>query len=203
MIPFWAALILLLMTSSEHAMGSNNVGRAMTAPCATCHGQDGRSLNPTWPNLAGQHISYLKKQLFDLKQNTSRHVDDAMAPFIQALTAEDIHNIAEFYAHKPLPPGTHRLRRKNNRGEEIYHHGDAQQHILACVTCHGVNAKGHSTAGFPSLAGQHIDYTVRQLEAFKTNERQNDPGHVMHQVTAAMSPEDIYAIAYYLAGLPK
>lgn len=184
-------------------MGSNEIGRATTAPCATCHGQDGRSLNPAWPNLAGQHADYLKKQLHDLKLNTSRHVDEAMAPFINQLTDEDIQNIADFYAHKAPPSGTHRLRRKNKRGEELYHRGDPDKHILACVTCHGVNAKGNGIPGFPSLAGQHIDYTIRQLEAFKTSERQNDPGHTMQMVTATMRSEDIYAIAYYLASLPK
>ena len=201
----WALLIGLLITcfSLSHAMGSNNVGRATTAPCATCHGQDGRSLNPAWPNLAGQHADYLEKQLFDLKHNQSRHVDDAMAPFISELTDEDIQNIAAFYSNEPLPPGTHRLRHKNIRGEELYRQGDPNQHSLACVTCHGVNAKGNGLPNFPSLAGQHIDYTIRQLEAFKTGERQNDPGHTMQMVTAAMSSEDIYAIAYYLASLPR
>jgi cytochrome c553 len=186
-------------------MGNNTVGRATTATCATCHGQDGRSLNPAWPNLAGQHADYLEKQLHDLKHNQSRHVDDAMAPFIRELTDEDIRNISEFYSNKPLPTGTHRLRRKNTRGEELYGQGDAKQHIMACVTCHGVSAKGNGNGmpGFPSLAGQHINYTIRQLEAFKTSERQNDPGHTMNMVTAAMSSEDIYAVAYYLASLPK
>lgn len=184
-------------------MGSNTIGRAITAPCATCHGQDGRSLNPAWPNLAGQHADYLVKQLQDLKHNNARHVDEAMAPFIQALTDEDIQNIAEFYSKKPLPPGTHRLRRKNTRGEEIYHQGDTKQHILACITCHGVNAKGNGRPGFPSLAGQHLNYTIHQLQAFKTHDRQNDPAHTMYMVTAAMSPDDMYAIAYYLASLPK
>ena len=198
-----ASLILLLTTCSGHAMGNNTVGRATTATCATCHGQDGRSLNPAWPNLAGQHADYLEKQLHDLKKNQSRHVDEAMAPFIRELTDEDIQNIAEFYSKKPLPAGTHRLRRKNIRGEKLYREGDAKQHIMACATCHGVSAKGNGRPGFPSLTGQHIDYTIRQLEAFKTSDRQNDPGHIMQMVTAAMSPEDIHAIAYYLASLPK
>ena len=199
----WASIILLLITYTGYAMGKHSVGRATTAPCATCHGQDGRSLNPAWPNLAGQHADYLNKQLHDLKRGESRHVDDSMAPFIRELTDEDIQNIADFYANKPLPPGTHRLRRKNNRGEELYHQGDANKHILACVTCHGISAKGNGLPGFPSLAGQHINYTIRQLEAFKTNERQNDLGHTMQIVTTAMSSDDMYAIAYYLASLPK
>ena len=198
-----ASLILLLIPYSGHAMGNNTVGQATTTPCAICHGQDGRSLNPAWPNLAGQHPDYLKKQLHDLKNGKSRHVDDAMAPFISQLTDEDIQNIAAFYAKKPRPPGTHRLRRKNIRGEALYHQGDPKQHILACVTCHGVNAKGNGLPGFPSLTGQHIKYTVNQLEAFKTGNRQNDPGHTMQMITATMSSDDIYAIAHYLASLPN
>jgi len=195
-------IIFLLLAFSGVTMADHAIGRT-TKPCAACHGQDGRSLNPAWPNLAGQRADYLDKQLHDLKQNQSRQVDDAMAPFIRELTDEDIQNIAAFYAKKPLPSGTHRLRKKNIRGEELYRQGDAKQHIMACATCHGANATGNGMPGFPSLAGQHINYTIRQLEAFKTNARQNDPGHTMHMVTAPMSSEDIYAIAYYLASLPK
>lgn len=199
----WASLILLFIIGSGHTTGNNFADRSTTAPCAACHGQDGRSLNPAWPNLAGQHADYLAKQLHDLKHNELRHVDEAMAPFISKLTDEDIQNIAEFYAKKPLPTGTHRLRRKNTRGKELYLRGDPKQHIMACAACHGVTAKGNGVPGFPSLAGQHITYTIHQLEAFKTSKRQNDPGHTMQMVTAVMSSEDIYAIAYYLASLPK
>ena len=38
-------------------------GKSKSAVCAGCHGADGNSANGVWPILAGQHASYLEKQL--------------------------------------------------------------------------------------------------------------------------------------------
>jgi cytochrome c553 len=190
----WALLFLILVTPLTHAMGHNVVGQSLSRPCATCHGQNGQSLNPAWPHLAGQHTSYLEKQLHDLKSNKTRHPDDAMAPFIMHLTDEDIANIALFYTNQPAPIGTHRHRKPNQHGQSLYR--------ATCAICHGIEAKGNGLPGFPALAGQQLTYITHQLEAFKTGERDNDPSHAMRQLTQALSPEDIYDLAYYLASLP-
>ena len=47
-----------------------------------------------------------------------------------------------------------------------------QEKAAPCVACHG--ADGNSvTPEWPSLAGQHAGYIVRQLEAYKSGDRED------------------------------
>ena len=195
------ARILLFLLCCHTTYGA--LTPSLSKPCGACHGTNGQSLNPAWPHLAGQETDYLNKQLQDLKNGNTRHVDEGMAPFLSALTSDDITTLAEFYAKQPRSTGSHRLRRKNKQGEALYQQGNPDKQILPCITCHGLDAKGNGLPGFPSLRGQQIKYTIHQLEAFKAGERKNDPGNTMQQVAKNLSEEDIYALAYYLASLSK
>ena len=50
-------------TAESLVDGSADAGKAKSVTCAACHGADGNSVNPTWPNLAGQHARYIVNQL--------------------------------------------------------------------------------------------------------------------------------------------
>jgi cytochrome c553 len=64
-----------------------------------------------------------------------------------------------------------------------------------CAACHG--ADGNSVApDWPSLAGQHPNYIVRQLEAFKNGERQNV---TMKPFADMLSEQDMADVAAYFA----
>jgi len=71
-------------------------GKAKSVICAACHGPAGKSVNPIWPNLAGQQEMYLAKQIKALKDGT--RVDATMAPMVAALTDDDIANLAAYYS---------------------------------------------------------------------------------------------------------
>ena len=43
-------------------------GRELSASCVACHGDNGISLNPMWPKLAGQNPKYLAAQLHEFKK---------------------------------------------------------------------------------------------------------------------------------------
>jgi cytochrome c553 len=64
--------------------------------CSACHGADGTSVNPQWPNLKGQKEEYLIKQIKAFRDGTRK--DPAMAPMVAGLTDEDIANLAAYYA---------------------------------------------------------------------------------------------------------
>lgn len=70
-------------------------GKAKTAVCAACHGQDGISMVPMYPNLKGQKAAYTEKQLKDFKNKT--RVDAVMNAQAAALSDEDMKNIAAYY----------------------------------------------------------------------------------------------------------
>ena len=49
-------LILLLLAPVSLLMaGDVEAGKSKSIVCSACHGQDGNSINPLWPSLAGQH----------------------------------------------------------------------------------------------------------------------------------------------------
>lgn len=80
------------------------------------------------------------------------------------------------------------------KGEAIYTNGDATRNIPACVSCHG--AAGNSTiAQNPKLAGQHEAYINKQLNNFKTPERNNA---IMTSIAKALTADEMKNIAAYL-----
>nr|WP_232505626.1 c-type cytochrome [Legionella clemsonensis] len=172
---------------------------AKTAVCVACHGQQGISLNPEWPNIAGQHASYILKQLQDYKKVTTRNVP-VMTGVVATLTDADMAELAAFYARQPLPEGV-TPQKYLKRGEQLYRGGDFEKHITACIACHGPRGTGNAQAGFPVVSGQHAPYTVQQLQAFKENKRSNDLNSIMRDISSRMSQEDMEAVAYYMQGL--
>lgn len=69
---------------------------AKAATCVGCHGADGNSVVPNFPNLAGQHANYLEKQLKDFRDGFRK--DATMVPFAKGLTDQEIKDLAAFYA---------------------------------------------------------------------------------------------------------
>jgi len=60
-----------------------------------------------------------------------------------------------------------------------------------CAACHGADGNS-AVATFPVLAGQHADYIVGQLMAFKSGAR---PSPIMQGMAAGLSPEDMRNVA--------
>lgn len=74
-------------------------GRTKAATCVACHGPEGVAAAPQWPNLAGQHETYLLEALGQYKDGS--RVDLVMNPLIGPLDAESIEELAAFFASQP------------------------------------------------------------------------------------------------------
>lgn len=195
------SVVMLLSALSVQAASNPNGNIAEKAAlCVACHGQQGVSPNPEWPNLAGQHSSYLLKQLQDFKAVKTRNAP-TMTSIVATLTNEDMAKLAAFYAtKKPAAEGT-TPEKYLKRGELLYRGGDFDKHIAACIACHGPAGAGNGQAGFPMVSGQHAAYIVQQLKAFRDGKRVNDLNSMMQSISARMSDEDMEAVAYYMQGL--
>ncbi|MGL5742461.1 MAG: c-type cytochrome [Legionella sp.] len=169
------------------------------AVCAACHGQQGNSTNPQWPNIAGQHPKYFVKQLKDMNNHSLRNAP-TMSALVATLTEQDMDDLAAYYAKMPLARGS-TPEQFLKRGEQIYRGGDYTKRITACIACHGPKGTGNAQAGFPILSGQHAAYTVLQLKAFTDGTRKNDLNHIMQDISNRMSQEDMEAVAHYIEGL--
>ena len=191
-------LTLTLLSLTLLAAGNIEAGRQKAATCAVCHGPDGNSDNPTWPNLAGQHAEYTRKQLEDYRSGHRKN--DQMAPMAMGLSDQDIADLAAYYAS--LEPRTGQARPEYlDAGERMYRAGDAAMGLAACMACHGPTGIGNPAANYPRINAQHAEYTELQLKAFKAEERANDRNAIMRDIAGRMSNDSIEAVADYLQGL--
>jgi len=173
-------------------------GKSKTAVCAGCHGADGNSVSPTWPSLAGQHASYIYKQLKDFKEG--RRNDATMTGMVAMLNDEDMRNVAAYYeslSSKPVAFNAELIA----AGESIYRGGITDISVAACMSCHSPNGTGNGPAGWPSLKSQHAEYLVAQMQNFKQGTRSNDAGSMMRNVVVRMSDAEMKSVAAYIAGI--
>ena len=85
-------------------------------------------------------------------------------------------------------------------GEELAINGDWDRDIPPCFKCHAIDGVGVEP-WFPPLAGQHPDYLVRQLKAWKNGARANDPLDLMKTLSENLTDDEIHAVAAYMATL--
>jgi len=90
------AIAATVALSSPAFAGDVAAGKAKAATCAACHGAEGVSAVPMYPNLAGQKEAYIAKQLKDFKAGTRK--DPVMSAMAMPLSDEDIANLAAYYA---------------------------------------------------------------------------------------------------------
>ncbi|MCL1961855.1 MAG: cytochrome c4 [Desulfovibrionaceae bacterium] len=172
-----------------------------TTVCAACHGEGGNSVVPMFPKLAGQDAAYLEKQLREFFDNKRKN--DVMAPILQNISKDDAKPLAVWYAAQKPAAGAIAEPGLVEAGKKLYDDGNTDSGVPACLGCHQENARGGGggTLRYPRLAGQHQEYTILQLNNFKTGERANDKGKLMRVVAERMTEQEIKAVAEYLAGL--
>lgn len=76
--------------------GNAAAGKEKAAACASCHGENGISRDPSFPTLAGQYESYLIKALQDYKAGVRSN--PLMNGFAAALSEDDMKDLASYYA---------------------------------------------------------------------------------------------------------
>jgi cytochrome c553 len=167
--------------------------------CVSCHGAAGNSTITVNPKLAGQHESYIYKQLVDF--TTPERNQPVMTTYAKMLSDADKKNIAAYLGAQLSKPGAAKNKDTIDLGKKIYRGGIASKQIAACASCHGATGNGIPVQ-YPRIAGQHQDYTVAQLAMFrstKADARKNSAQ--MHTIAARMSDDEIAAVADYIAGL--
>ncbi len=192
--------ILVFYSFSVWAAGDPAAGKEKSQVCQGCHGVDGNSYGPEWPNLAGQHPSYLIKQIRNFQDGV--RTNETMNGMVVGLSKQDIEDIAAYFSSQTLQPLTPETRVEVIKtGRKIYKGGNRYSGVPACAGCHGPNAAGNGPAAFPHLAGQKTTYVVKTLKDFKSGARANDPNEIMRNIATRLTENEITAVAAYLSTL--
>ena len=185
-------------TQLAFAQGNAAAGQTKAALCATCHGAEGNSELAINPKLAGQNAAYITKQLKDYKAGVRSN--PTMSAMVLNLSEEDMEDIAAWYSSQQVTlqgadPEIVEL------GESLYRAGNKELAVPACSACHSPTGRGNAPAGFPSLGGQHAEYTLEQLKNFRAGVRQNDGNSMMRAVVERLTDRELEALASYVSGL--
>ena len=190
------------------AGGDPVAGAEKAGLCMGCHGEDGMTVNPECPNLAGQKPGYIFKQVIDFQKGL-RQNDTMSAMAGLAGGPQDIKDIAAYYASKKSMDGKRFMmgapkdKKKIAAGKKIYLNGNPRTGLYGCVNCHGKNGKGKSDTNqiFPVIGGQTKDYLMKQLKDFRKAERTNDPANMMMDIAKKLTDKEIDNLTEYLGSL--
>ncbi len=166
--------------------------------CATCHGANGRSVAPTFPNLAAQTAPYIEAQLHAFKDQTRGDPDAQAYMWGMAAPLGDstITALAAYYASKPAPESKSGAAALIAQGKRVFEEGVPSRQIPPCASCHGQHAQGQGP--IPRLAGQHAPYLLKQLLAIQSALR---AAPVMHGIVKDLTKEQMQAVVAYLASI--
>ena len=145
--------------------------------CAGCHGADGVPQLKTMPVIWGQNAGYLFLQLRDFQSGARKN--DLMSPIAANLAREDLLPLAEYFSKLKWSKAL------------------AANSSVGCTGCHLDHFQGDGSTA--RLAGQQHDYLIKTMTDFRNKTRGNNPG--MSDLMKAAAPDDLDALATYLAGL--
>lgn len=195
----WIGSVLAsVLLAGVASAGDAALGAQKAAVCGACHGMTGSSVNAEWPNLAGQHETYIVAQLQQFKQGA--RVDPLMTPMAVMLSDEDMQDIGAHFAQQ-TPTGLEADPSNWKNGEKLYRGGDPTRGIPACIACHGPQGKGNAPARYPALRAQHAVYAYKQLLAFADARRATAGNDIMQVVAGKLTDEEMRALASYTQGL--
>lgn len=195
--------LMLGVAGTAQAQGDVEAGKAKSSTCVACHGNDGNSPADMYPKIAGQHASYIEKQLLEFKAAATGGVGRAnaiMGGMVMPLSEQDMADLAAYYASISVTPVAV-PEEVIEQGAALYQGGDMERGITACIACHGPRGEGLESAKFPRLSGQHPAYIKAQLELFRSGERDNDPNGMMRDIATKLTDQDIEILSQYVAGL--
>lgn len=197
-MPYRRLATLMLIAAAPWA-AANEQARAeeiVQGKCFICHGVDGESSSPVFPRLAGQNEAYVVRQLKDYQ--SGKRVSSAMQPMVADLNDADFTALGRYFASRPAHGHQVEDSELAQVGAFVYKRGNPWSGVAACAGCHGPS--GYGTNALPRLAGQHAQYTEKQLREFNSRARTND-NMVMHTVASKLTELELKAVASYLSGL--
>jgi len=190
----WTPQVLQILAEARPERGRAKVQEV----CSTCHGEQGVSASPEFPNLAGQSGTAIYKQLNDY--HTGSRANQFMTDVAKALDGTNMADVAAYYAGQPMRnPSPATLADAPEAIIHLVEIGDPDRNIPPCGACHRHGVGGPIDA--PVLSEQRQEYLTSQLKMFASGQRRNDVYGRMRAIAAKLTDSEINGLAaYYRAG---
>jgi cytochrome c553 len=197
-------LACVLLARAADAAPFEDTMAQRTLACTVCHGAQGRAgPDGFYPRIAGKPEGYLFNQLLNFRDGR-RHYG-AMTRLLDPLSDAYLQEIARHFSSLELPYAPPSAPRAPadvlDRGRRVAMEGDPASRLPACAACHGAALTGVQP-NTPGLLGLPPDYLQAQLGAWRTGQRRAHAPDCMAQVAKALSPQDLNAVAAWLASQP-
>ncbi len=191
----WRLALFGALILAGQAARADDAIEAKAKFCATCHGEQGIPIQKTFPVIWGQNAGYLFYQLRDFKSGTRKN--GLMSPIAANLDQADLLPLAEYFSKLKWPNPNAGMRQQQPAPANVAAKAQTAAASVGCPGCHLAYFQGDGTTA--RLAGQNHDYLIKTMTDFRDGTRGNNPG--MSDLMKATSPEDLAALAQYLAGL--
>ncbi len=205
-LPSLSLLIVACATAypaiAQELKGDANAGQKKITLCIGCHGIQGyqASFPEVYkvPMIAGQAAGYIASALTAYKKGERKH--PTMRGIATGLNDSDIADLAAYYEAQGKavnPPVLSKAPEGSAQAASLVKKG-------ACISCHGENFSKPVAPNYPRIAGQHADYLLVALKAYKTE------GHstwgranpIMGGVAKQFSLPELKELANYVGALP-
>jgi cytochrome c553 len=206
------APVATLADDKPATWGDAKAGQTKAGACAACHGLDGNSSDPQYPKLAGQHETYIWRQLKLFK--SGERVNPIMQGMAAPLTGQDMRDIGAYFATQapaagvaddtPIATGENQGLAFYRVGERLWRGGKKSAGVPACQACHGPTGRGIPGPTYPSIGGQHAGYTSAQLKFFRDGGvwgKDASANSIMSTIARNLSDEEIQGLATFIEGL--
>jgi cytochrome c553 len=183
-------------TRRKLEQGDSTAGATIATTCNNCHGADGISTDAAIPNLAGQSVTAVYKQLEDFR--SGKRYPAVMGVYVSPLSEQNLIDLSAYYASLPSQKGALSEGRADTAVRRLIEVGDPLRGIAPCAACHGPVGL---TPGAPGLKGQQRAYLELQLQLFKNGDRRNDISEQMRTVARQLTGEEIAMLAAYYSNV--
>ena len=202
----FSAVVAFAATSSQaqEIKGDAAAGGTKNAMCIGCHGIVGyQSTFPEVykvPMISGQSAAYIASALHSYKKGDRKH--PTMRGVATTLSEQDIADLAAYYSARGVVDGV------ELPAMPAVQANTQVQALLAkanCASCHGANFSKPIDPSYPKLAGQHSDYLLVALKAYKVENNPNVGRNnaIMASMAKQYTNAELKQIAGYISSLPS
>ena len=188
---------------AQDIQGDAKAGQSKNAMCVGCHGIQGYQASfpeiHKVPMISGQAAKYIVSSLNAYKKGERKH--PTMRGIAETLSDQDIADLAAYYSVSGVAADAKPLAEKPSKEPNA-----SVQALLAkanCSSCHGANFSKPIDPSYPKLAGQHADYLLVSLKAYKVekNAKVGRNNAIMAGMVKQYTNAELKLLANYLSSL--